>query len=98
MQLWVVHQERGGPWDWSKDMREQALWDEHARFMDELVQTGFVVLGGPLGGDRRVLLIVAAEDEAALRTRIAEDPWIRNGMLMISQVEARTVLLDSRAA
>jgi uncharacterized protein YciI len=98
VKLWVVHQERGGPWDWSKDMREQALWDEHARFMDDLVETGFVVLGGPLAGDRRVLLIVAAEDEAALRARFADDPWIRNGMLTISHVEGWTILLDSRAA
>ena len=98
MELWVVHQERGGPWDWSKDMREQALWDEHARFMDDLVETGFVVLGGPLDGDRRVLLIVAAEDEGALRERFADDPWVRNGMLTISGVEGWTVLLDGRAA
>ena len=97
MKLWVVHQERGGPWDWSKDMREQVLWDDHARFMDDLVDTGFVVLGGPLDGGRRVLLIVSAEDEAALRARFAEDPWIANGMLTISDVEAWTVLLDRRS-
>jgi len=96
VKLWVVHQERGGPWDWSKDMREQALWDEHARFMDELVETGFVVLGGPLDGGRRVLLIVSAEDEDALRSRFAGDPWIANGMLTISTVEHWTVLLDGR--
>ena len=78
-------------------MREQVLWDDHARFMDDLVDTGFVVLGGPLDGGRRVLLIVSAEDEAALRARFAEDPWIANGMLTISDVEAWTVLLDRRS-
>jgi uncharacterized protein YciI len=94
VKLWVVYQDRGGPWDWSRDMREQARWDEHARFMDDLVETGFVVLGGPLAGGRRVLLIVSAEDEAALRARFADDPWIANGMLTISHVEPWTVLLD----
>ena len=97
MKLWVVHQERGGPWDWSTDMREQVLWDEHARFMDDLVATGFVVLGGPLDGGRRVLLIVSAEDEPAIHTRFAEDPWHRNGMLT-SQVQGWTVLLDGRSS
>jgi uncharacterized protein YciI len=77
-------------------MREQVLWDEHARFMDDLVETGFVVLGGPLAGGRRVLLIVSAESEDAVRSRFAEDPWIANGMLTISQVERWTVLLDGR--
>jgi uncharacterized protein YciI len=77
-------------------MREQALWDEHARFMDDLVETGFVVLGGPLAGGRRVLLIVSAESEDALRSRFVGDPWIANGMLTISTVEPWTVLLDGR--
>ena len=79
-------------------MREQTLWDEHARFMDDLVETGFVVLGGPLAGGRRVLLIVSAESEDALRSRFAGDPWIANGMLTISTVEHWTVLLDGRGA
>ena len=78
-------------------MREQELWDEHARFMDDLVEDGFVVLGGPLAGGRRVLLIVSAGDEAALRSRFANDPWIANGMLTISHLEPWTVLLDGRA-
>ena len=77
-------------------MREQTLWDEHARFMDDLVETGFVVLGGPLAGGRRVLLVVSAESEDALRCRFAGDPWIANGMLTISTVEHWTVLLDGR--
>jgi hypothetical protein len=25
--LWVVRRRRGGPWDWSRDMREQDGWD-----------------------------------------------------------------------
>jgi uncharacterized protein YciI len=79
-------------------MREQVLWDEHARFMDDLVETGFVVLGGPLADGQRVLLIVSAEDEAALRARFAGDPWIANGMLAISHIEPWTVLLHGPAA
>ena len=81
-------------------MREQALWDEHARFMDDLAETGFVVLGGPLEGDHevlRVLLIVSAKDETALRARFADDPWIQNGILTISHVEPWTVLLHGPA-
>ena len=29
-------------------MNEQVDWKEHGRFMDRLVEEGFVVLGGPL--------------------------------------------------
>jgi uncharacterized protein YciI len=75
-------------------MREQEGWDEHARLMDEWVETGFVVLGGPLEGDREVLLIVGAPSEEAIRERLAEDPWTTNGMLQTASIERWTILLD----
>src|SRR5437867_3539109 len=51
LNLWVVRRQRGGPWDWSLPMREQQDWDEHAKFMEDLVDEGFVILGGPLEGE-----------------------------------------------
>jgi uncharacterized protein YciI len=96
MALYVVRRRRGGPWDWSRDLREQVGWDEHARFMDSLVSEHFVLLGGPLEGDREVLLIVEAESEDAIRERLAKDPWTPNGMLSPVRIERWTVLLDGR--
>jgi hypothetical protein len=95
--LFLLYQEHAGPWDWSKGLREQELWDEHARFMDGLVEDGLVVLGGPLD-ERDVLLIVEGENEAAVRARFASDPWIQNGMLAIIGIRAWTVLLDGTQA
>jgi uncharacterized protein YciI len=97
MARYVVRLERGGPWDWSRDMREQVGWDEHARYMDDLVDSGFVLLAGPLDGDREVLWVVEAESEEAIRERAAEDPWARSGMLRPVRIERWTVVLDSRA-
>jgi uncharacterized protein YciI len=94
--LYVVRRQRGGPWDWSRDLREQAGWDEHARFMDALVEEGFILLGGPLESDREVLHIVEAESEDAVHERLAGDPWTPNGMLTTVRVERWTVLLDGR--
>lgn len=96
MARYVVRLQRGGPWDWSRDMREQAHWEEHARCMDELVDAGFIVLGGPLEGDREVLLVVEAESEDAIHARLAADPWVPRGMLRVVRVERWTVLLDGR--
>lgn len=92
-ELFVVRLERGGPWDWSRDMREQDGWDEHARFMDDLVDSGFILLGGPVQGDRETLHVVAAPSEDALRAQLAEDPWASNGMLRPVSIERWTVLL-----
>jgi len=47
-QLFLVYEQHGGPWDWSKGLREQELFHEHARFVDDLVEEGFIILGGPL--------------------------------------------------
>jgi uncharacterized protein YciI len=73
----LVENATGPTWDHSRGRREQEGWDEHAAFMDGLVDEGFIVLGGPTGEgeEDNTLLIVAAEDEATVRVRLAEDPW-----------------------
>jgi len=96
-ELWVVRRERGGSWDWSKPLREQQEWDEHADFMESLVTDGFVVLGGPIEDvdqGREVLHIVDAPSEAAVRARLAEDNWEQSGMLTTTKVERWIVLLE----
>jgi uncharacterized protein YciI len=98
MAYYVVRLQRGGPWDWSRDMREQAGWEEHARFMDGLVEAGLILLGGPLEGGRDTLHIFEAESEDAIRARLAEDPWAPNGMLTLVSTERWTVLLDGRGS
>jgi uncharacterized protein YciI len=91
--LFIVRVERGGPWDWSKDLREQVEWPEHAQFMNSLVDDGLILLGGPLAGGREAFHVVDAESEEALRARFAEDPWAKNGMLRITSAERWTILL-----
>jgi hypothetical protein len=96
--FFAVRLERGGPWVWSRDLREQDGWDEHAQFMDSLVDAGFVVLGGPLAGGREILHAVSAPSEQAVRERLAKDNWHQSGMLAIKSIEAWTILLDGRTA
>lgn len=95
MSHFLVSERRGGPWDWSKGLREQELFDEHAEFMDRLVDEGFVVLGGPLD-ERDVLLVVESETETAVPARFMADPWIKNGMLTITGIRPWTILLKGR--
>jgi uncharacterized protein YciI len=94
--LFVLTQVAGPSWDASRQRREQDGWDEHAAFMDALVEDGFVVLGGPLGDGERVLLVVEAGEEAEIESRLAEDPWIKDGTLRVDSIEPWTVWLDGR--
>jgi uncharacterized protein YciI len=91
----VVIHKPGPNWDHDRDMREQERWDAHAEFMDELTDEGFIVLGGPIGGDgHRAMLVVDAADDAEVRARLDRDPW-KPDMLVIDSVWPWTVLLDS---
>jgi uncharacterized protein YciI len=91
---YLVTNAKGPAWDHSRRRREQAEWDEHAAFMDRLVDDGFIVLGGPVGeGDGEdTLLIVDAESEQAVRSRLAEDPWA-DGVLTVASVKPWSVWL-----
>ncbi|HEY1509906.1 MAG TPA: hypothetical protein VGF93_12935 [Solirubrobacteraceae bacterium] len=64
--------------------------------MDALVQDGFIILGGPLAGEREILHAISAPSEDAVRERLSQDNWHENGMLTITSIEPWTVLLDGR--
>jgi hypothetical protein len=87
---------RSGPqWDPSLPLEEQSGWDEHASFMDGLVDDGFMVLGGPLGDEHRVVHVVEAESEEAVRETFARDPW-SGTHLEVDAIEPWTIRLDAR--
>lgn len=87
---------RSGPeWDPSRPLEEQSGWPAHAAFMDALVEDGFIVLGGPLGDEHRVVHAVEADSEEAVRARLAEDPWSESH-LEVGVVEPWTIRLDAR--
>jgi hypothetical protein len=90
----VLH--RSGPeYDLSRPLEEQSGWQAHADFMDGLVDAGFVVLGGPLGDEFRVVHAVEAESEADVRATLARDPW-SGSHLVVDAVEPWTIRLDGR--
>jgi hypothetical protein len=91
--LTMVH---GPAWDASRQIREQDAWDEHAAFMDGLVDDGFVILGGPIGDGEQVLLAVQAADGREIKARMAEDPWASMELLRIGAVQPWTIWLDGR--
>jgi uncharacterized protein YciI len=90
--------ERGPAWDASREIREQEAWEAHAAYMDELVDEGYIILGGPFGDGRQVLLIVDAETEDEVHRRFAKDPWAPMEVLTVGKIEPWQIWLDAREA
>ena len=93
--VFLVVLRRSGPqWDPSRPLEEQSDWPAHASFMDGLVEAGFIVLGGPLADEQRVVHAVEAESEDAVRARFARDPWSETHLL-VDTIDPWTIRLDA---
>jgi uncharacterized protein YciI len=91
----VVLRQAGPEWLRGRPMEEQTGWREHAAFMDALVEDGFLVLGGPVGGEGKVVHAIESESEDAVRATWARDPWSETH-LVIDSIEPWTIRLDGR--
>ena len=93
----VVLRRSGPQWNASRPLEEQSDWPAHASFMNGLVDAGFVVLGGPLADEHRVVHVVEAESVEAVRATLARDPWSESH-LQVDTIEPWTLRLDGRSA
>lgn len=96
MMFLVVLRRSGPEYNHSKPLEEQAGWDEHATFMDGLVDDGFIVLGGVLGDEVRTAHAVEASSEDEVRERLARDPW-SGSHLVVDSIDPWTIRLQRPA-
>jgi len=86
--------------DPSKGTREQPFWDEHAAFIDQRVDQGFIFMGGPLVDESGLpcgaLLIVNADDENQVRENLKNDPWFERGILKLESIKRWQIFIDVR--
>ncbi|HWE09124.1 MAG TPA: hypothetical protein VG325_07210 [Solirubrobacteraceae bacterium] len=95
MPMFHVVLTRSGPeWQPGRPLEQQTGWRAHASFMDGLVAEGLVVLGGPLADEGRVVHAIEAESEAAVRQRLAQDPW-SDTHLHVDSVDRWIIRLDA---
>ena len=88
---------RPGPrWDQSKSVREQAYWDDHARFVDDLFARGVIMMVGPFQPDGTgALAILNVESAAEARAIYANDPWAHREILLTADAKEWTIFLDA---
>jgi hypothetical protein len=97
MTYFVVERRSGPRWVPGRPLLEQEGWEEHADFMNALVDDGFVLLGGTLEDESRAILVVSAASEDEVRSTLARDPW-SGSHLEVESVEAWTIRLDGLGA
>jgi hypothetical protein len=96
MTYFVVINEQGPAWVESRAMRDQAKWTEHAAFINSLMYSGFIIMGGPIGTPKphRALLIVSSDAESTVRARLSQDPWMLEGILRLGSIQSWNVLVS----
>jgi len=84
--------------DHARGTRDQPYWDEHAAFIDTLVEEGFIMLGGPLPDEGGAVLVVHANSEAEVRDRLGSDPWYVHRVLTLQSVRRWEIFIDRPVA
>jgi hypothetical protein len=92
--LFAVLRTRGAAWDARLGLRQQALWNEHAAWVDA---AGFTRLAGPLQDVPDVPIVVRADDACDVETRMAADRWTTSGHLTTTLIAAWDVLVGGSA-
>lgn len=85
--LFAAFVHRAGAWDQSLPAHEQSGFPDHAKFVGELEASGFIAMAGMMQPSNDVLFIFRAESEAAVRRRMADDPWQKDGHAKLGRVE-----------
>jgi len=89
---------RAGPAWGSGPPEDQPGWGEHADFVDELIEKGTFVMGGPFSdhsGSVNLLEGVTAAEAADL---LATDPFVENGVFVVDSIRDWTVYVDELSA
>jgi hypothetical protein len=90
----VIRFAAGPAWEHGGPIREQPDWDAHAEYIDDLIEKGTMVMGGPFSDNLGSMSLWEGVDANEARRIIAEDPFIKNGVFVLEEVREWTVFVD----
>ena len=85
---------RAGPTWKAGPPDDQPGWDEHAAFIDQLIERGTMVLGGPFADYSGSMIVLESVSEEQARELVAPDPFLANGVFVLEDVRAWNVYVD----
>ena len=82
---------------WTSGLPEdQPGWDEHAAFIDDLIERGVFVMGGPWTNRLGSMSLWEGMDAGEVSEVMQRDPFVLNGVFRIEDVADWTVYVDTR--
>ncbi len=87
----------GPNWQENKKCEEQNYWAEHKEFINKLFKQGKVLMSGPIVHYDRIVMIYVAENESEIRITLKDDPFIKNGILILESVMEWDIKFDKYA-
>ena len=64
--------------------------------MDELFDSGHLIMAGPLADFSRIIVILKAQDSDEVREIFAHDPFVKHRVAVLESVLEWLVFLDAR--
>jgi uncharacterized protein len=68
---------------------------EHRAYLNRLVDEGSLLMAGPFADERGGLIVFEAEDEAAVRRLMADDPFTIEGVFATTEIRPWTLVAGS---
>jgi uncharacterized protein YciI len=85
---------RAGPTWRSGSVREQPDWDSHAEYVEELIERGTFVMGGPFADNSGSMSLWEGIGLEEARRVVGEDPFMRNGVFELEEIREWNVFVD----
>ena len=90
----VIVSFRAGPTWGEGPPQTQPNWDAHEAFVDDLVEGGTIVMGGPLSDHTGAMLLLEGVSTEEARRLVDQDPFVKNKVLVLDDVREWTIFVD----
>ena len=90
----VIVRFSAGPTWISGPPEDQPEWDAHVRFVDDLIERGIMVLGGPFGDNSGSTVVYEGVSADEARRLVERDPFLHNGVFVLEDVREWRIYVD----
>jgi len=87
MKTFLLTFEHGPNYQAEKSFYDQLNYENHTRFADKLFLQHKVTMCGALKDESKVIVVATGKNESSIRNLFKDDPFVKNGVLILSHVD-----------